>query len=845
MPTRHLRLTRSSLPRQLVASLLLGAAAASPTFGDVIFVRANQVLPTALQNGGSWALAFKDLQAALAASSPNDEIWIAEGTYRPTTTNNRSASFVVRNRVHLIGGFAGNETLKSQRNVPENPTVLTGEIGGPSLDDNSFHVVSAGIDIVDITAIDGVTITRGNANGAGSDASGGGARIASSNLAFYSCTFRDNHAVGNGGAILTVGPITGRQQRFSNCVVTGNSPTALSFQAIEGPVIDSCTIVGNAKGFNCLNATAGTLFLINSIVYDNGSGSESDQFALSNVSSTLIQSCLIQGWDNASPSGSATLSADPQFIDADGPDDIYGTPDDTLRLRGDSPAIDSGHGNFGLPDFLDLDEDGNNTETYFLDIGGDPREVDDPLVPNTGFGPAPLPDRGAFEFQRPRTILVDADATGLNNGKSWANAYTQLFDAIAELNDPRTGGPGEIWVAQGTYLPTLTNDTNIGFTPGKGARLYGGFIGNGPGGNELDRSERDWLAHPTILSGDLPGVLGQQNTRGVVRYNGIFLTDSILDGFIVENGRIAGLNEPGGGIRIDDDASPTIRNCIVRRCGSISGGLGAGIAIGEGTTGTARIIQCMIVGNGNSFAGPGAGIFVASDTADIHHCVIAGNRSATSNVGAGVHYNTAGDGNLIQNSILFDNIGGTLQTAGTQLTQAGSGVVFAVSCSIEAFTGSIPGILHGDILTYSPTQLVDPDGADNQYGTNDDNPRPTICGGLVDAGRTLSLPLDIDDLDGDANTTESLSLDATLRPRRVDLPLANSGSGSAPAIDIGAFEVQTEDLPDADLNGDGSVNAADLALLLGAWLSVDTPEDLSGDCVVDAADLALLLGQWD
>ena len=50
----------------------------------------------------------------------------------------------------------------------------------------------------------------------------------------------------------------------------------------------------------------------------------------------------------------------------------------------------------------------------------------------------------------------------------------------------------------------------------------------------------------------------------------------------------------------------------------------------------------------------------------------------------------------------------------------------------------------------------------------------------------------------------------------------------------------------ADLDGDGSVGAADLATLLAAW---DTggkglPEDLNDDGVVDAADLTLLLSRW-
>lgn len=50
-------------------------------------------------------------------------------------------------------------------------------------------------------------------------------------------------------------------------------------------------------------------------------------------------------------------------------------------------------------------------------------------------------------------------------------------------------------------------------------------------------------------------------------------------------------------------------------------------------------------------------------------------------------------------------------------------------------------------------------------------------------------------------------------------------------------------LDPADLNGDGAVNAADLAILLGAWGS-SGPGDLSGNGSVGAEDLALLLGAW-
>ncbi len=49
-----------------------------------------------------------------------------------------------------------------------------------------------------------------------------------------------------------------------------------------------------------------------------------------------------------------------------------------------------------------------------------------------------------------------------------------------------------------------------------------------------------------------------------------------------------------------------------------------------------------------------------------------------------------------------------------------------------------------------------------------------------------------------------------------------------------------------DFDGDGDVDAADLAELLGAWGSCPDgcQEDLNFDCEVDAADLAILLGCW-
>jgi probable HAF family extracellular repeat protein len=47
-----------------------------------------------------------------------------------------------------------------------------------------------------------------------------------------------------------------------------------------------------------------------------------------------------------------------------------------------------------------------------------------------------------------------------------------------------------------------------------------------------------------------------------------------------------------------------------------------------------------------------------------------------------------------------------------------------------------------------------------------------------------------------------------------------------------------------DINSSGAVDAADLAVVLGAWGSTSAASDLNDDGIVNAADLAVLLGAW-
>lgn len=79
-------------------------------------------------DGSSWSKASGDLQAMIDASTSGDEIWIAEGRYKPTRlireNKKRSYAFHLKNGVSLLGGFAGSETSKQEREHTQAPVPL-------------------------------------------------------------------------------------------------------------------------------------------------------------------------------------------------------------------------------------------------------------------------------------------------------------------------------------------------------------------------------------------------------------------------------------------------------------------------------------------------------------------------------------------------------------------------------------------------------------------------------------------------------------------------------------------------------------------------------------------------
>ena len=266
-----------------------------------------------------------------------------------------------------------------------------------------------------------------------------------------------------------------------------------------------------------------------------------------------------------------------------------------------------------------------------------------------------------FCFTAQGQIFVKANATGMDNGSSWADAYTNLTTAI----DSADAGD-EIWVAEGTYLPgTLTPSVSSSFNLKNGVAIYGGF-----NGTEIMLSQRDYNNNVTILSGDLNGddvsgdftVNRTDNVLHVVSVLDTLINETaVLDGFLLSGGNTAGGSgsdddRRGGGILTY--GNPTVRNCsFIDNYGYFGGGL----YIRFGHASDMVVENCRFLGNhgqaggaiyinsvlgglikgcefyNNSAAGDGGAIYNQASLNELENCIFESNSPGTNNRGGALY----------------------------------------------------------------------------------------------------------------------------------------------------------------------------------------------------------------
>lgn len=142
-----------------------------------------------------------------------------------------------------------------------------------------------------------------------------------------------------------------------------------------------------------------------------------------------------------------------------------------------------------------------------------------------------------------QTVFVDIDAAGTGDGTSWADAYTNLNDALLAA-----AAGSEVWIADGTYI---TPDS-ASFFVNKELTILGGF-----NGTETEASAADPATNVTILSGDVMqndvegsfDTLSRLDNQPIMVFqdtNQVSTFTVTLDGVTLENGSIRGFT--GGGI---------------------------------------------------------------------------------------------------------------------------------------------------------------------------------------------------------------------------------------------------------------------------------------------------------
>ncbi len=441
---------------RLVVVAVLVAAATSMSSAQTVYVDDDAPSPG---DGLAWATAYTDLQLALADAAGSGgtvtEIRVAQGTYKPTTGSDRTATFQLLNGVSILGGFPNGG---GARDPDTFATTLSGDIGTGS--DDSYHVVTG--TGTDATAIlDGFVITGGRADsgglpngfGAGMLIYPSGSPIVSNctftanfaqfgagmgnfggNPTVANCTFSGNVAVQQGGGAYTnatgspivitncvfrgnSSPTAGglyvnSKAEVTNCVFTGNSATGTTTASGRGGgmhslnvgldlTVANCTFSGNTAkeggGMNNRSSASPEPKVNNCIFWDNlalapGGGNE----VFSSGSEPTFKSCDIAG-SGGSSAGWDTL------LGVDGGGNIDLDPqfaDVDLRLAAGSPCLDAGD---------------NSVVTAATDLDGNARIANGTV------------DMGAYELQQ---VLVDPE-----------QAARDLADDILSLDLDLFNGP--------------------------------------------------------------------------------------------------------------------------------------------------------------------------------------------------------------------------------------------------------------------------------------------------------------------------------------------------------------------------------------------------------------------
>ncbi len=471
---------------------------------------------------------------------------------------------------------------------------------------------------------EGCEFRNGNAN------RGGAVYNDASSPRFFSCVFYRNMA-GEGGVLYN----TNRSSvLLVNCIAAENGARSLGtvvFNENSSLEMINCTLVRNDNFPGRIvspavvsNRNGSNTVLKNSVLWANllgmpenlGPDINNHPDADEASSTTLFNSATQKyGTHGANRNFVGVNPRLVNYLDADGPDDKFFTVDDGVRLSACSPLINAG------------------ANGYITGFASD--VLEQPRIING------ITDIGAYELQqansRTNVYYVNLQAKGNNDGTSWANAYTSLHMALANVC------ADTIKVAAGTYF-TATKSADSAFTVTTGAVILGGYPTEGNPTN----SQRDPVKYPVVLSGNIGNTaINTDNANHVVS---MVHTDgkAVLDGFVIEGGNAVPTsgdypNNSGAGILVGG-SDVAVRNCVIQN-NSVKAGSGGGMHVHGGSR---ALLDKVVIRNNKGGRGGGLSIF---GQASISNVVLEGNEAEA--FGGGLY--TEAKNVSIVNAVFYQN----------------------------------------------------------------------------------------------------------------------------------------------------------------------------------------------
>ena len=855
-----LSLCRSACVSLFITSLCMASTASV----EVVLYVDNDAPPGG--DGMSWDTAYQFLQDAFAYASDQEvkEIHVGEGFYKPDLsernpkgTGQRDATFLLINSVAIMGGYAGIGTDDpNARDIELYETTLSGDLAnndGPpgsfeNNEENSYHVVT-GSQTDETAIIDGFVITGGNAIDSEFYKFGGGLFNLTGSPTVSNCSFSHHTARLGAGMYNSVSS----SPTVTNCIFYGNVG-AVGTTAGAGmynfgdsnPLIVNCLFTENVaiQGGGLYAKNSSPVIINCTFSLNNASGGAAAVF--SGGGEPFIFSCTFEG-NLAENKGGALLVGGNTNITITNCDFIS----NSTESRGGAVYINC------LSSEIIGCTFSNNTASFnggalMLNYIGT-HTLHDSVFTNNNAAVG-----GAMYHTATDTLVsqvtFSSNSASVGGGLYVGEGNLELEDATFQENEAVFGGA--VYVDHAN--PTLENcllDDNFAILDGGGLYndmgspslincivLYNSSLADGGGIYNI---------HGEVSLVDCTVKANYAQAFGAGMFN--FAGELFAVGTTFSHNLALGFGF-GGGLYNELSNSTLIDCAIFQNTASQLGGAMYNI------DSNLIIEKCRFTDNKSEWDHGGAMANYSSSLA-IVNSTFSDNDSGGK---GGAMYNEQSTSQILNCIFWFNQaieFGGGLSNISSDTTIINT--TFYANSALVGYGGAIANdqstiniansILWGDF----PSEVLDTRGSQSVIrhsnvqggwggdGNIDLNPlfeaevpyadqlRLTPGSPCIDAGDNFSLPKGSElDLDGN--------------PRFLDDPCAiDTGSGSVPIVDMGAYEFQGSS---CDLNSDGLVNTSDLLLLFANWGPcadcVNCPIDLDNNCSVGLTDLEILLDNW-